>query len=296
MMLFPKILTAILVLLSTSLFAQQDPVYASEGQRSFWFNPASIGTYNLYSINSVGRMNWIGVAAVQKGFQLNGSLKCLRIGSADNPFSTGAVGVNYNYETNGFLKSHQVTVPINMQFKLKKTYISVGLSPGVQNIDIEGSWFLTTNPSISSVSQAKFTTGAGVQWFGRNFSIGVASTHLFNERFERINYQVSRHYYLNGSYKQPLGDKFALGAVFVARTVESFSSAQAMVSGIFGSKNELTVGLGYRSRSVLLASVTKRFNKFYIGYFGEIYNSTLSNGGLFTHELRIAFELFDRGL
>ena len=298
---FKNIFTAFLILTGTISFAQQDWSYASEGQRNFWFNPASIGTYNSYSINTVGKMDWVKVNSAPRGLQLNGALKCLRIGDTENPFSYGAVGVNYKFETISVLTSHHVSVPINTQFKLKGSYLSIGVSPGINSIEFEGGWVPpTTDPDpvideILSSSQTKFTTGAGVQWFGKNFSIGLASTHLFNERFEKIGYQSLRVFYLNGSYRKPLSDKFALGAVFTGRTAQSFSSAQGIISAIFGAKNELSFGLGYRSRNSFIASVAKRYNNFYLGYFATYNNSQLS-GGSFGHEVRIAFELFDSKL
>jgi type IX secretion system PorP/SprF family membrane protein len=299
MMSIPKTLTLFIVFLSTSLFAQQDPVYTSEGQRSFWFNPASIGTYNAYSINSVGRVRFANYEGAPKGLKLNGALKCLKIGDSDNPFSTGAVGINYRYDSFGMMKTHNISVPVNMQFKIKDTYLSVGISPGLQSIRFDGMWILPSpgpDPVILPIvdaSQTKFDAGAGVQWYGRNFSLGFASTHLFEQEYDELGFRAARHIYINGSYEYPFNDKFALKATGVVRSVDGFSSAQAMLSGIFGSKNELTLGLGLRDRSTLMGAVTKRFNKFYVGYFVEHSNSALSNSGWFSHEVRIAFELFD---
>ncbi|MDG1913322.1 MAG: PorP/SprF family type IX secretion system membrane protein [Crocinitomix sp.] len=302
MMSIPKVLTVIFALLSTSLFAQQDPIYISEGQRSFWFNPASIGTYNSYSINTVGQLRFVNYEGAPKGLQLNGALKCMKIGDSENPFSTGAVGINYRYDRYGMMEMHHVSVPINIQFKIKNTYLSVGVSPGLQSIGFDALWIPPTSvadPAILPVmdaSQTKFDAGAGVQWYGRNFSLGFASTHLFEQRYDELGFEAARHIYLSGSYSYPFNDKFALKATGVGRSVNGFYSTQAMLSGIFGSKNELTFGIGWRDRNTLMGAITKRFNKFYLGYFLDYGSSQLTNGGWFSHEVRIAFELFDSNL
>ena len=301
MMLLPKALTIFFTVFTLSVLGQQDPLFASEGQRSFWFNPASIGTFNSYSINSIGRKQWVGADGSPASIELNGALKYLKIGGKDIPFSAGAIGLGYRYETVGFFRSHVVTVPLNMQFKLSNTYLSIGVSPGIQNLSFEGVWIPPTPepdpiiPPYTSTSQTKFTTGAGIQWYGRNFSIGFASTHLLQESFDEINYDARRHYYLNGSYLHSFSDEFALQAIAVARTDAGITSVQGLISAVLGSKNKMSVGLGYRNGNALIGALTARFDRFYCGYFVEYFNSILYNGG-FSHEFRVAFELFDKNL
>lgn len=300
-MLIPKTLTIILVVLSVSVFGQQDPLFASEGQRSFWFNPASISTFNSYSISSIGRKQWIGVDGSPASIELSGAFKYLKIGGKDIPFSAGGIGGRYRYESVGFFRSHVITVPLNMQFQLSNTYISIGVSPGMHHLSFDGVWVPPTPspdptiPPYASTSQAKFTTGAGIQWYGRYFSLGIASTHLFQESFDEINYNTRRHYYLNGSYFHSFSDEFALQAIAVARTDAGITSVQGLVSAILGSRNKMSVGLGYRNRDAFIGAVTARFDRFYCGYFVEYLNSVLSNA-TFSHEFRVAYELFDQNL
>ncbi|NOQ73667.1 MAG: type IX secretion system membrane protein PorP/SprF [Crocinitomix sp.] len=300
-MLIPKTLTIILLVFSASVYGQQDPLFASEGQRSFWFNPASIGTFNTFSINSIARTQWNGVAGGPASIELNGAFKGLKIGSKETPFSTGAVGLSYRFETIGNSRSNQLTVPLNLQFKLSDSYLSIGISPGLHNLEFPGGWVPpSTDPEVDPaipprVNQTQFTAGAGVQWYGRRFSLGLSSTHLTTEKFDALNYQAARHYYVNGSYVHPFNEKFALSAIAVGRADGATASAQGLLSAIFGEKNKVSVGLGYRNGNSVIGAVTARYNKFYVGYFVEYFDSILSNG-TFSHEIRIAFELFDESL
>ena len=38
-------------------FAQQDFLTTSEGVRNFWYNPATIATFNRYSVNASSRLS-----------------------------------------------------------------------------------------------------------------------------------------------------------------------------------------------------------------------------------------------
>ncbi|MFT5822828.1 MAG: type IX secretion system PorP/SprF family membrane protein [Crocinitomix sp.] len=297
-MLFPKTLALTVSLFTLSTFAQQDVIYQSEGQRSYWFNPASIGTYNLYSANSVAKTQWTSFDQAPLGLQVNGAIRCLAFGKKSGvPFATGTTGLSYRFEKIGTMRSHFVSVPINIQFKLNKTYLSVGISPGFHSLSFAGVWFPPTvefDPAIPpiGISETKFNAGAGIQLYNYKFSLGLSSTHLFSERFEKLNYQARRHYYLHGSYKQRLTRSFSLEGISALRTDGTASSFTGMLYGVFSKKNEFSVGLGYRNGSSFLGALTARFDKIYVGYFLEYYQSSFVSN-TFSHEIRIAFELYD---
>jgi hypothetical protein len=93
-------------------------------------------------------------------------------------------------------------------------------------------------------------------------------------------------------YTKPIKEKFALKGLAVIRTDSHTTSFQGLISGVFGSANEFTVGLGYRNGRTVIGALTKRFNRLYFGYFIE-YSDLILSDGAFSHEVRIAFELFD---
>ena len=279
----PQILPLLLSIVSFAAVAQQDPVYASEGQRSFWFNPASIGTYNAYSANSVFRKQWVGVDASPLNLEFNGAIKFLTIGNTNSPHATGATGLLYRYKTVGNTNSHQVVVPLNFQYRMSNSILSIGVSPGFINREKLDIWIPPTpvpDPEIvpTSAHQSRFTTGAGVQWYGQNFAIGIASTHLFQERFEKVNYQSIRVYYLNGMYTHSFNEKFAINGLAVVRTDSYTTAFQGLINGEFGSANKFTAGLGYRNSRTIIGALTKRYNRLYFGYFIEYSDLILSDG------------------
>ena len=305
-MLFPKTLALLLSILTFSAFAQQDFIFQSEGQRSFWFNPASIGTYNLYSANSVAKTQWTNIDQAPFGLQINGALKCLAFANGEAPFSTGAVGLAYRFERFGVERSHFISVPINMQFKLNNSYLSIGISPGLHSLNYKGIWLPPTgvfDPNIPPVglTKTRFTGGAGMQWFNHKFSLGLASTHLIPERFGELNYESRRQYYLQGSYKQRLTRSFSLEGMSILRADGFLASLTGMLYGVFNRKkefsvgNEFSIGLGYRNGHSFLGALTARFNRIYVGYFLENFRSHFTSIA-FSHEIRIAFELFDESL
>lgn len=297
-----RLLTLFLFLFFTGhSMAQQDPLFASEGQRSFWFNPASIGTLNAYSVNTVGRRQWVGLDGAPTSLQVNAAYKGLRFKSNGATFAKSALGVNYLFDQIGYMRAHTVTVPFNFQIKLANTFLSIGVSPGLQNRVIYGGVWIPPSPgpdpviSPIGVTDTEFLMGAGIHWYNHRFSLGFAANHLFEERFEKIAYNTVRTYYANASYSYPVLRGLTLRGVATWRYAGGFQSITGMVYGIMGATNELSVGLGYRGRDSVIGAVTKRFGKFYGGYFIEYLTSPLAPG-YFTHEIRMAFELFDSSI
>ena len=279
--------------------AQQDPLFSSDGQRSFLFNPASTGTLNKYSVNTIGRRHLYGINNASNSFQLNGAFKFLSFPDKWKGLGEGALGVNYLYDQKGFQKSNTVVVHSNFQFKLGRTFLSVGVSPGVHIISFDGEWIPPTSipdPSLpnNTYQEAAFTMGAGIHWYGRKFSLGFASSHLFEEVFEDLSFESRRHYYFNGSYKFPISRVFGLRAVSTLRTTGSTTSFEGMLYSVL-TKNEISLGLGYRNGDALLAGFSFRFSSFYVGYFIDYNQSQLTNS-TFSHEVRLAFEIKDLNL
>lgn len=278
--------------------AQQDPLLASEGQRAFWFNPASTGTLNQYSVNSVARRQWAGVEGSPAIAQLNGALKCIEFGNnPTNPSGIGSVGLNYMYDQIGQVNTNSLDLHLNLQFRIKKTFLSIGLAPGIRRMHVDWDHFVFPTPDpdpvIKNINETEFafSLGGGIYWFNERFSLGVSATHLTAERFTDINYQAARHYYVSGSYKQPLTKGISLRAVVVYRT--------DLVTNLIGGmlycdlmNEKLSFGLGTRYQSGSTVSISTRLGKFYAGYFME-YQTVFSGNAYFSHEIRLAYELFD---
>jgi len=136
---------------------------------------------------------------------------------------------------------------------------------------------------------------AGIHWFNHLFSLGIASNHLCNEEFEQVGFTSARCYHPNGSYSYPISQKLTLRSQATWFYAKGFNSATGMLYAVTGSVNEFSIGFGYRSASAIIASITKRFGRFYGGYFIEYFTNPFVPGQ-FAHEFRVAFELFDKGI
>ena len=297
----------LLILGASSIsFSQLDPEFASEGQNSVWFNPASIGTISKFEVNAIGRTSLLHVNNGPNTFNINSALKIIHLKKGDKSIATGAVGLNYRYDEIGFMENNSIEILSNLQFDLGNTYLSFGISPGINKLYFNGTIWVTpsddptTDPLIplTNADQIKFTMGTGINWYNRKFSLGISSSHLFAETYDKIGIQKERHYYINGSYNLELRRKFALRGVATVRTADSFRSFTGMLYGVFGglyADKQLAVGIGTRATREIIGGVNARFEKFSLGYFAEYSTSKLTNGN-FTHELRIAFQLFDSNI
>lgn len=278
--------------------AQLDPLLTSEGQRAFWFNPASVATLNQYSVNSVGRVQWAGIDGEPLTTQLNGAFKCIEFGNNPvHPAGIGSVGLNYMYDQIGHINTHSLDLHLNVQFRIKKNFLSIGLAPGISRMHVDLNHFVFPTPEpdpvIQNINRTEyaFRLAGGIYWFNERFSFGLSATHLTEERFSDLNFQALRHYYASGSYKQPLTEKMSVRAVAVYRTDLAFNAFGGML--YWDLMNEkLSVGLGARNQSATMAAISTRLGKFYAGYFIERV-TVFSTKAYYSHEIRLAYELFD---
>lgn len=259
-------------------FAQQDPLTTSEGVRSFWYNPATTATINRYSVNLTGRMYFF--TQDNPGlFQINAAYKIMRLVNA--PINFG-VGLAFSDDRIGAQKEKTFALHLNMQYKVKGTFLVVGFAPGIKQLR----YIFPTLPA----DQTKFDLGIGINWFNEKFSIGFASSRVTQAYYEKLGFQSTRHYYINGRYDFRLKDGVKLRTTATYRTDSVTSSAQGMAFVVLP-KNEISLGVGYRLGDAFLAGASIRFNKFYLGYFFDYVPNSFTTS--FSHEFRLAFEVFD---
>lgn len=289
-----KLFTLILFVFTSFLsFGQQDPLFTGEGLRSFWFNPGSYGTHNQYSAYVRGRVQWVGEETAPQSLQFVGEFKGISLG-----FAGAAIGggLHVLHDRIGHSENTWLQVPLNVQIPIKRSYLSFGISPGLHNVRFTEGFVPPSplpDPTLPIVeSQSKYSMGAGITWYNYLFSFGVGATHLTAENFDELNYQAARHYYGHASYRFYTTRTFSIRPVAVFRTDGAVSSIAGM---FYGDSRYFSVGLGYRSGSSFLMGVSGRFKNLSLSYFAEYTQNPLSPN-FWTHEVRLAFEIFDQNL
>jgi len=279
-------------------FAQQDFLTTSEGVRTFWFNPATIATFNRYSLNANARLQVIDGLDNPYVVQIGAATKLTNL-MAKHPRNEFGVGVNFSKDDSGGLKFSLISTTLNYQLILAKSRLVFGIAPGIRQIAF--SWTPIPpsgipDPVINellSKRQTEFDLGVGINWYGQRFAIGLSSTHVTSPFYNSDFFNTVADYYLNGMYRFKLPHGINLKTVGTIRTDQNTTSAQAMLF-LELPKNNISIGAGYRRQDAILAGFSFRINKCYVGYFFDYVPNPIL--GQISHEVRLAFELFDTRL
>lgn len=283
------ILSLSVILFANLSFGQFDNMFASDGIRSTWYNPASAGTFNTFSV--LAQANRLSLTETVALNQLNveTNLKCLAFGNGHK----GALGFQFHLNDQDILRSQTAKIVANTQFQIKNTYLSVGVSPGLQVLTLTEDLIFFGDPDvIAPTNEAQGSVDFGIQWFGQKFSVGIASQRLNEPSFIEIPVDFKRVFYAYAEYAFAIGENWNVRPRVSGRTVDSFNSIEAMV---FVNNNSLpvTLGVGLRDRDVFVTGIYGRYDAFSLGYFLSVSNSALSNTSNFVHELRLSYALPD---
>lgn len=279
-------------------YAQQDFLTTSEGVRNFWYNPATIATFNRYSINASSRLSPIEGLDNPYVIQIGAATKLINL-MEKHPRNEFGLGINFSQDDLGSMQTNLISATLNYQLVLNKSRLVFGVAPGIRQLKF--SWTPippsgVPDPVITellSKGQTEFDLGVGINWYGENFAIGLSSTHVTNRFYNSDLFSTQAHYYVNGMYRFKLPHGINLKTVATIRTDQYTLSAQGMLF-VEIPKNNISIGAGYRRQDALLAGFSFRINKCYVGYFFDY-----SSNGIFSqisHEVRLAFELFDNRL
>lgn len=295
----PIILVFFLVCMS-SLFAQNEHNYLSDGMRSYAANPASIGTLNKVSVSN--RLNFTPYQfdTTPANFQMNGAFKCINIGGVNQSKIRGAIGFKADYKRSYSIWKMGVTAQFNLQFDLGNSFLSVGLAPRIENVAYpEYSFGCFSSTIVFPIFppkhfnfQNKYILDGGVYWFNERFNLGFSTSNLLQEKTEsNSDYRGIRMFHLQGAYEHLLTGKIRLKGVFNSQLMRSNLNIMGMVYAIMG-KREISIGMGFDNERDLLGGASIRIKDFSLGCFVR-YNLSGLNPTKYSMEYRVAYDLFD---
>ena len=187
--------------------AQQDPQFSQNMYNFLTFNPAFAGVGDEMTGSIINRQQWIGFDDAPVSTAFNGNVP-IRIGNRVHGFGLTVISDKLGIENKTNIKFQYA-----YQFKLLAGVLNTGLSIGVQNNAIKGTWFaldegdaLLNGESID-VSKMVFDAGLGFYYRSKSIYLGASLTHAnkpnvaYNESLELYLY---RHYYFMGGYKHAL--------------------------------------------------------------------------------------------
>ncbi|MBD3638714.1 MAG: PorP/SprF family type IX secretion system membrane protein [Crocinitomicaceae bacterium] len=281
----------LLLFISSSIYAtaQQDGIYSSEGFNTFEHNPASYGNGEFWSVNTFGRLQWVGVDGAPKSIHVNGGVQ-LPLGILMNwkRNLTIIAGSSYMYKEVGFQKIHTWNFAIGMPIRIgKETELKFAIAPGIYATNLGSTWIFSQSSSDSLQSRANFDLSAGMLYRWKSLYVGFSVTHLLAQEINNSGFRLARHYHLQAGYKVPVGQHY-LYPMLQAKFDGAGMVLQSMNYFVF--KNNLfSLGAGYRVQDAILLGAAFEFKGFRLGYNYDITLNPLAAYSSGSHELRLSY-------
>ena len=291
-----KIILILSILLSVSVFAQQEPLFTQYYVNDMVINPAISGsrTYNPLTIQT--RQQWLGFegAPLSSNISYHGALNnrsamggYLMFDKA-TPAMQANLHLNYAYHIP--LNYDKINLSFGLGAKLK--YYNLDFNPEDLPPGVDPAY------SASAFDNTSGDASTGTYLYGRNFYLGFAAVNLFQTTFNTsvgnspVDNNAFRNYYFMGAYRfDIINNDWQLEPSFLYRKMVLHNKVMDLTSRIFYLK-DTWVGLTYRTDQALAIGMGFAKNKMHFSYSydysfaGEIMQYTFG-----THEIGIAFRI-----
>ena len=291
-----EIILILSLLLSVSVFAQQEPLFTQYYNNDMAINPAVSGskTYNPLSIQT--RQQWLGFegAPLSTNISYHGALN-----------NRSAMGGYLMFDKAN--PSLQANLQLNYAYHIPLNYNKVNLSFGVgaklmyYNLDFKNEDLPPGIDPAYSASSYDNTIGdasAGTYLYGRNFYLGFSASNLYQSTFNTpirlspVSNKLFRNYYTMGAYRFNIMNRdWQLEPSFLLRKMELHNNVTDITTRIIYLE-DTWAGLTYRTNRTLVFGFGFATNKLHISYTydhtfaGEIMQYTYG-----THEIGLSFRI-----
>ncbi|OOQ59064.1 PorP/SprF family type IX secretion system membrane protein [Mucilaginibacter pedocola] len=251
-------------------------------------NPAYSLLDKAGNVNILGRRQFVGIDGAPTSLLMSASFPLENIGASAGLFLVNdKFAVENQTEVNGFFaKSIQLA---------SSSYLSVSLNAGIRSYVANYSILDPSDPQFSQdVRETKPNIGFGVMFYGDNYYIGVSVPELSFRNLgtasvQQANYLRS-HYYFSGGVLLKLNEDVHLKPASLVSYLQG-SPVVADFSGTVILKEQLGLGLNYRTNKQVAGIISVNANSFKVGYSYQFGTSSSNLGGYnnATHEVSISY-------
>ena len=287
-----RAVTILSLLISTAVFAQQDPLSSQYMYNPLAFNPSYAGINNIATVTLNSRYQWSALAGSPKTTTL----------AANSSIINGKVGLGLMFLTDQLGVSKNTEVQLSYAYKIQSVdkVFSFGLQTGVityKNDYSDPDLNLRVNddplfmPGIEK--STTFNVGAGVTYMTDDFYVSFSVPRLINtivgDGFEVEAYE--RHYYLTGTYIYEFKNGFRIKPSVLMRGVAGAPlSFDINLSVLI--KQQFWVGVFTRNFNTYgLMAQFDFLDAYRIGYSFELLGNNFTGDSLPTHEIMLSADL-----
>ncbi|MBL4746141.1 MAG: type IX secretion system membrane protein PorP/SprF [Flavobacteriaceae bacterium] len=273
------ILSALLILFTSKLQAQQDPYYMLYKYNMNIVNPAYAGSSGFSELSTGFRMQWVGVEDAPKTQFLSYSAPLKR---------NLGIGLSVVNDEVFVLKETDVTLDVSYHIKLNEAYVLYfGLKGGGSFVNIDLTRANVENDPLFSENQSFFnpTMGAGLYLKNEKFYLTLSTPNfLSGERYEKegnvpIAATDELHLYVGGGYNLDLTEKITFIPSVMMRYINGVENAYDLAA-TFDFNQKVQAGINVRlNEAVAIFAMTKVIDQM---QFGVAYEKSTEQSRDFT--------------
>jgi type IX secretion system PorP/SprF family membrane protein len=279
----------ILVILCSSLIApaQQQPHYTlNQFNSNLEINPAYAGANDNASFGLRYRKQWAGFTGSPSTGIFNAESKIIH--------KQLAMGLTIISDRIGITQSTSGDLSIATHVRVsEKVTISVGFKAGVYSLNSDFSQLSNvdlTDPLYMFDKRTIPFLGVGALLYTSKLYVGFAVPRAVS--FENLAPQSDfnkPHYFLYGGYRVVLNDDIELRPAVLAKYVRAAPFEADFAMDVWY-KNQVGLGVSYRTSDAVNFMVKWRTGNFYIGYAYDMTVSGLRTFNSGTHEINLGFQ------
>jgi len=314
-----KRILIIQVIIFTALLkvtGQQLPLYSQYLYNKFLIDPAVAGSDGYTSFNLTAREQWVGYYGAPRTYSFSWQTRFLKRGhiikqvsprrQVFRPKSDGKVGVGgfIFSDKNGLVRrtGFQATYAYHTWVQ-QATQLSMGLAVTGYHFKIDERDLNFEDPDEpwlnNELRKGVFIPDAsfGLYILNSRFSFGFSADQLFgarakigNDAYKKL--QVSRHYYLFGSYTFTDMRYHEFQPSFLLKMSEQFMP-QVDVGVTYTYNQSVWGGLAYRTNNSIIAHIGAKYQNIWIGYAFDFSMQEIQRLTYGSHELSVALKFGD---
>lgn len=291
---FRGLIVLVIVLGTTKLYAQQDPMYTQYMDNLLVINPGFAGSKEVGNALLVARNQWVSVdgAPSTRSFSYNTPIKNKNIGIGLSVLSD-KIGP---LKQTGFYFDYSYFIKVSDEFKL-----GMGLKAGVSfyRANLTDLITIDPDPTFDNDIYENFLPNVGVGFFlfSDKSYVGLSVPRLIENKITRedvtteyVNTQ-KMHLYLVGGHQFDLSKDFQLKPSAMLKWVSN-APVSFDINALFGFKERFWVGAMYRFDAAYgIIAQFKPSAKMTIGYSYDITISNLNAFNNGSHEIMFSYDL-----
>lgn len=292
-----KKLFSLVVLMSLSVWGQQEPQYTQYMFNPTVINPAYAGSMDYGTIFSMYRAQWLG---------LEGAPRTLNL-AYHQPIENSRLGIGVNLLHDQIGPTNTTFASVDVSYTIvfaNESRLAFGVKAAGELFAIDNQKLNNYNPEdpflqLNMINQFSPNVGVGLYYYKQNSYLGLSVPRLLETRFVDAiafsNTKRKQHFYFVGGKVYNLTYNLKFKPAFVTKVVAG-APLQVDLTTNFLYNERLTFGLAYRWSAAVSALVGFRVNdRLSIGYGYDRETTRLANFNSGSHELFLQFDLLRNG-